>query len=131
MMICFDWVFPEMARSLALLGAQVLCLSANLVLPFCQQAMITRSIENGVFTVLCNRVGAERRAGKELCFTGLSEIIGPRGELLARASGEEEEVIAAEIDPAMADDKWITPRNHLFEDRRLDLYHLGDPVHSD
>ncbi|MFH1613108.1 MAG: nitrilase-related carbon-nitrogen hydrolase [bacterium] len=50
-MICFDWFFPEVARTLALKGAQIICHPANLVLPFCQKAMITRSIENHIFTI--------------------------------------------------------------------------------
>lgn len=124
LMICFDWVFPEAARTLALQGAQILCHPSNLVLPYCQRAMITRSIENGVFTVLTNRVGTEIRGGDELTFTGGSEIVGPRGELLAQASEDREEVIVAEIEPALADDKWITPENHLFNDRRPEQYRV-------
>lgn len=123
-MVCFDWVFPEMARSLALDGAQVLVHCANLVLPFCQKAMVTRSIENGVFTVLANRVGTDERAGGKLTFTGGSEIVDNRGRVLASGSVDEEEVVLAGIDPRKADDKWITPRNHLFDDRRPDVYSL-------
>lgn len=124
LMICFDWVFPEAARSLALQGAQILCHPSNLVLPYCQRAMITRSIENGVFTVLTNRVGTEDRGGVRLTFTGGSEIVGPRGEVLAQASENGEEIIIAEIEPTTADDKWITPENHLFDDRRAGFYTL-------
>ncbi len=126
LMICFDWVFPEMARSLALEGAQVLCLCANLLLPFCQDAMITRSIENRVFTVLANRVGTEERGGDRLTFSGRSEIIDPYGKVLVRASADKEEVIHAEIDPKQADDKMLTPENHIFSDRRTENYLLGD-----
>jgi predicted amidohydrolase len=124
LMICFDWIFPEMARTLALKGAQVLCLSANLVLPWCQQAMITRSLENSVFSILSNRVGTEEHGGRSLTFTGMSEIINPRGEILSRASKDKEEVIVAEIDPAEADDKMVTPTNHVLYDRRPDRYSL-------
>ncbi len=46
MMICFDWAFPEVARVLALRGADVLCHPANLVLTYCQQTMLARCIEN-------------------------------------------------------------------------------------
>ncbi len=125
LMVCFDWVFPEAARSLALKGAQVLVHSANLVLPFCQKAMVTRSIENGVFTLLANRVGSDHRAGAELTFTGGSEIVSPKGELLATAPLDRPACITAEFDPRQADNKWITKHNHLFNDRRPELYHLG------
>jgi predicted amidohydrolase len=124
MMICFDWIFPEVARTLALSGAQVLCHSANLVLPYCQDALVTRCIENRVFAACANRIGSESRAGEELRFTGMSEIVSPKGEVLVKASGDREEVLVAEFDPTMADDKAVTPENHLFADRRTDLYRL-------
>ena len=124
MMICFDWIFPEIARTLALAGAQVLCHSANLVLPYCQDAMVTRCIENRVFAATSNRVGTEKRAGRELTYTGMSQIVAPDGRVLVRASGDSEDVLVAEIDPGAADDKSVTPRNELFGDRRPDLYRL-------
>jgi len=124
MMICFDWIFPEVARSLALLGADVLCHSANLVLPYCQDAMVTRSIENRVFSITANRVGTEKRAGMELTFTGQSEVVTPRGRILERAGVTGETVLVHEIDPAESRDKQITPRNNIRDDRRTDLYRL-------
>jgi predicted amidohydrolase len=45
MMVCFDWFFPESARTLALRGAQIIAHPANLVLPYCQTAMVTRCLE--------------------------------------------------------------------------------------
>ena len=48
MMICFDWIFPEAARSLALAGAEILCHPSNLLLPWGQAAMITRRPEMAV-----------------------------------------------------------------------------------
>jgi len=125
LMVCFDWIFPETARTLALLGADVLCHAANLVLPYCQTAMVTRCIENRVFAVTANRIGTESRAGVSLAFTGLSQIVSPRGVVLARAGADREEVICADVDPAAARDKLVTPGNDLFRDRRPDLYRLG------
>jgi len=131
LMVCFDWVFPEAARTLALKGAQVLVHSSNLVLPFCQKAMVTRSIENGVFTLLANRVGSDQRAGGSLTFTGGSEIVSPKGELLSTAPLDRPACITAEINPKLADSKWITKQNHLFKDRRPELYHLGKAERSE
>lgn len=124
MMICFDWIFPEVARTLALGGAQILCHPANLVLPYCQDAMVTRCIENRVFAATSNRVGSESRAGQELTFTGMSEIVAPDGEIIVRADAESEEVLVADVDPGRADDKLVTPRNDLFSDRRPEIYRL-------
>jgi len=121
-MICFDWIFPETTRCLALGGAQIIAHSANLVLPYCQDAMVTRCLENRVFAITANRTGTEARGDDELAFTGCSQITGHRGAKLARASAETEEVIVAEVDPALADDKQVTPGNHIVGDRRPGLY---------
>jgi predicted amidohydrolase len=118
LMICFDWFFPEVTRGLALRGAQVILHPANLVLPYCQAAMLTRSIENRVFTATANRSGSERGVS----FSGMSQITAPKGELLIRATGDLRGVISAAIDPARADDKWVTPANDLFADRRPECY---------
>ena len=61
MMICFDWVFPEVTRILALQGAQIICQPSNLVLTFCQQTMLARCIENKVFAITANRYGVDKR----------------------------------------------------------------------
>lgn len=122
MMICFDWLFPEAARSLALLGADLIAHPANLVLPYCQAAMVTRALENGVACATCNRVGAERRAGVELAFTGRSQVLDARGRLLGQASAEAEETLVVEVDPELSRDKRITERNDRLGDRRPDLY---------
>lgn len=118
LMICFDWFFPEVTRGLALQGAQVILHPANLVLPYCQSAMITRSIENRVFTATANRNGSERG----VAFSGMSQVTGPKGELFFRASGDFRGVLSVAIDPVQADDKWVTPANHLFDDRRPQFY---------
>ena len=125
MMICFDWIFPEVARTLALGGADVLCHPTNLVLPYCQDAMITRCVENRVFALTANRVGTESRAGQSFTFTGASQIVTPKGERLARAGIDTEEVIVADIDPAMARNKAVTEVNDVLGDRRPELYRLG------
>ena len=117
-MIWFDWVFPEAARVLALGGMQILCHPSNLVLTYCQQAMYARAVENSVFVLTCNRIGTESRAGRSLTFTGSSQILSNRGQVLARAGVTTEEVITAGIDPAAADDKMLTASNDLLADRR-------------
>jgi predicted amidohydrolase len=124
MMVCFDWIFPEVARTLALSGADILCHSANLVLPYCQDAMVTRCIENRVFALTANRVGTEERGGSSFTFTGRSQIVAPNGKILARAEVEGERVLVAEIDPSMARNKSVTDVNDVFSDRRPELYRL-------
>jgi predicted amidohydrolase len=123
MMICFDWVYPELARLLTLAGAEVIVHPANLVLTLCQQAMRTRAIENGVFTVTVNRVGQESFADNErLTFTGQSQVTSPRGELLLTMPAEETGLQVIAIDPLLSQDKKLTPLNDLLGDRRSDIY---------
>jgi predicted amidohydrolase len=123
MIVCFDWIFPEVTRILALKGAQVICQPANLVFPLCQKTMVVRAIENRVFTVTANRIGSEQRQGKKhLIFTGLSQVINPEGNCLFQLSPDREEAYVAEIDPDRALDKMFTEYNNLMEDRRVDLF---------
>jgi predicted amidohydrolase len=122
-MICFDWWFPESARTLALNGADIICHSSNLVLPQCQKAMNIRSLENGVFTITANRVGTESRAGKDpLTFTGGSQIVDNFGETRAKLGKTETGIRITKIDPSLARNKDITPRNNRFGDRRPEFY---------
>lgn len=122
MMICFDWRFPESARKLALLGAQVICHPSNLVLPHCPNSMVVRALENNIFTISCDRVGEEERTGRKLKFIGKSRIIAPDGQILGELDETETGFLTAIIEPALADDKMVTVRNDLFKDRRTEFY---------
>jgi predicted amidohydrolase len=121
-MICFDWFFPEAMRVLSLKGADLICHPANLVLPFCQDAMKTRCLENHAFAVTANRTGIESRSDRSLRFTGASQITGPDGRILRRAGEDSEEVQTVEIRPESARDKNINSYNNLFADRNPGFY---------
>lgn len=122
-MICFDWYYPEAARTLALKGADIICHPSNLVLPNCPDSMPVRCLENRVFAVTSNRTGSEARGGKDrLTYIGNSEVVNPRGTILHRAPRDQEEVWIADIDPAEARDKSVTPYNDLLRDRRESFY---------
>lgn len=131
MMVCFDWYFPESARTLALRGAQVIVHPSNLVLPHCQTAMVTRCLENRVFAITTNRWGTEAlpdsgAGARSLTFTGASQVVTPNGERIAQAPLEGDCVVVVEIDPGLADNKHPTAgtqlRNHLLDDRRPEMY---------
>jgi len=122
-MICFDWIFPEMVRSLALLGADIIAHPTNLVLPYCQNAMITRCIENRIFAITSNRIGEENRGSDHFKFTGKSQIISCNGEILSSAPKDEIIIDLVNIDINKARDKKINEFNDLFEDRREKLYY--------
>lgn len=140
LLVCFDHLFPEAARTLALAGAEIICHPSNLVLPELGQLTTqVRALENRVFWILANRIGVEDRhrpetrdrpsessrpLTRQLTYTGCSQIIAPDGKILHRASSDEETLTVITIDPTQARNKFITPRNHVLADRRPDLYRL-------
>lgn len=122
-MICFDWFFPESARTLALKGADIIAHPSNLILPYCPDAMVTRCLENRVFAVTANRTGLEQRGNKErLEFIGTSQITSPKGKILCRAKKHQEELAQIEIVINEARNKNLNPLNNLFDDRREEFY---------
>ncbi|RKZ27787.1 hypothetical protein DRQ36_11310 [bacterium] len=124
MMICFDWIFPESYRTLALKGADIILHCSNLVLPFCQKATYAHAVSNRVFIAMANRIGTENRAGVECVFTGGSIMYSPTGDVLIEMGEDEENVRVAEISPSDARNKFATERNHVFSDRRTEFYEL-------
>lgn len=122
LLVCFDWQFPEVWRTLALRGADIVCHPSNLVLPgLAQSAVPVHALLNRLFVVTANRIGREH----DLTFTGRSMVVGPRGQVLAEAAADREEARVIEIDPCAARDKSVTPRNDLLADRRPEHYDLG------
>lgn len=121
LLVCFDWIFPEAWRILALRGADVICHPSNLVLRgFAQKAIPVHALINHVFVVTCNRIGFEG----DLKFTGLSLIASPEGVVLREASDSNTEIGIVKINLDLARNKMITPRNQIFEDRRPEEYKL-------
>lgn len=121
-LICFDWIFPGISRILAIKGADILCHPANLVLPYAQRAMCTRSIENRVFTITANRIGNDIRSFDELHITGKSQVTSSRMEVLCSAGKYTKKVTTIKIDSLEARDNHVMPNNDIFEDRRVTLY---------
>lgn len=122
LMICFDWIYPESARTLALKGAQLIAHPSNLVLPYCPDAMVTRCLENRVFSATANRVGTEERGDVALTYIGSSEIVTPGGEVLFRCSRSGPAITAAMCDLPAARKKSINRFDDLLAGRRVDQY---------
>jgi predicted amidohydrolase len=118
MLICFDWIFPEFWRILALKGADIICHPSNLVLPYAQQAVPVHGLINRIFIITANRTGSEN----DLTFTGQSFISDPAGNILYKAAADKEEVGIVGVYPTEARNKMITIRNHAFGDRVPLLY---------
>jgi predicted amidohydrolase len=121
-MICFDWAFPDAAGTLARRGAQLIAHPANLVLAHARRAMPVRCLENRVFAITANRWGEEPGPDGPLAFRGESMIVAPTGDELTVGPPAADQVAIVSIDPADADQKLLTPENHVFADRRPELY---------
>ena len=128
MNICYDAAFPEAARSLAILGADLIALPTNWPPGAeCTAANVinARAMENAVYYIAVNRVGSERNFD----FIGRSKIADPSGQTLAESAGTGEEILYAEIDPAKSRRKHIAriPGKHEIDrlaDRRPEMYRL-------
>ncbi len=100
--ICYDIRFPELSRKYYSEKATLFCVSAqwpSIRKTHWDLLLVARAVENQLFVVAANAVG---RSG-EFHYSGGSAIFSPWGEALARG-GEEEGIVAAEIDPAGVED---------------------------
>jgi predicted amidohydrolase len=103
--ICYDLRFPELYRILALKGARIVTVPANFTRVTGQAhwevLLRARAIENQVFVIA---PGQGRGPGPEGDSYGNSMIVDPWGEILARAGGEGESFVAADLDLARQDE---------------------------
>ena len=121
-MICYDWRFPESARSLALQGADVIVCPSNLVTTLSGKVFPARAIENKVYVAVANRIGEEMQGDETLLFRGESAIYDYLGDRIALASSDKPEIIIAKIDPAATRDKSFNEVNDIFRDRKTYMY---------
>jgi predicted amidohydrolase len=126
--VCYDLEFPEVARGLALAGAQLLAFPTNwprsATTPAGERpmlgtlAMATARL-NRVYVAVCDRSGSERG----LVFEGHSVIAGPDGWPLAETRDPDAPgTLLADCDLATATDKRLGARNDVFGDRRARFY---------
>jgi predicted amidohydrolase len=103
--ICYDLRFPELYRILALRGARVVTVPANFTrvtgAAHWEVLLRARAIENQVFVIA---PGQGRGEGPEGDSYGNSMIVDPWGEVLARAGGEGDGFVAADLDLARQDE---------------------------
>lgn len=127
--ICWDQWFPEAARCMALLGAELLfyptAIGSEPVLqtdskPHWQRCMQGHAAANIMPVIASNRIGHEVQKDSEMTFYGSSFIADETGGLVAEADRETESVITAEFDlDAVAQKRreW-----GVFRDRRPEMY---------
>ena len=124
-MICYDWRFPESARTLALNGADLIVMPSNLITKLWHRSMPSRALDNHLYFMVANRIGKEERATETLVFNGTSVVYDYDGNILALADPYSEEVVIADIYPQESRDKAINAMNDIFTDRIPKYYFLG------
>lgn len=130
--VCWDQWFPEAARCMALLGAELLfyptAIGSEPQEPFVdskehwQTCMRGHAAANLIPVIASNRIGVEDEGESQITFYGSSFIAGPQGQILAQAGREKEAVLAYEFDldeVARQRAEW-----GVFRDRRPDLYKI-------
>ena len=132
--ICWDQWFPEAARLTAMQGAEILFYptaigwhpsekSAYGVNQHAAWETMQRShaVANGCFVAAVNRVGLEKPVGGHgIEFWGQSFVAAPSGQILARASADQEEILLVPVDLSQVE----FARSHwpFLRDRRIDAY---------
>mgnify|MGYP000701026196 CR=1 FL=1 len=136
MYACMDGVINETPRDLSLRGAQILCNSLNSFATDEGSLHIpVRAAENRVFVVAANKIGplvpetmvapiseATGIPPEFLGGAGDSQIVSPDGEVLAHAKTSGEEIVVADINPQLADQKQRPDGTDVFLNRRPELY---------
>jgi N-carbamoylputrescine amidase len=127
LLVCYDVWFPEAARTLALRGADLLCVPANAPddwvpeeqrrgdLTMLNTHAISHANANRLFVACSNRVGDG--------YLGRSCVIDTTGGVLAFGSAAEEDLISAELGIEQSrQEKQLTGRSHAFRDRNPGTY---------
>jgi len=135
-LVCWDQWYPEAARLMALAGAEVLLYPTAIgwdnrddsrEQSRQQDAWLTvqrgHAVANCLPVLVCNRTGHEPDPSGQtegIQFWGSSAVIGPQGEMLARASSDNDEVILASLDLDRSEQlRQMWP---FLRDRRIDAY---------
>lgn len=126
MNICYDGSFPESARCLMLLGADLIVLPTNWptgAISTAKTLIPARALENHLYYAACNRIGTERG----FQFIGMSRVLGCSGEFLAVSDNDEPAILYADIDPEQARNKHLVHipgkyELHRTRDRRPPMY---------
>jgi N-carbamoylputrescine amidase len=133
-LICWDQWYPEAARLTALHGAEILFYPTAIGWhPKEKKALGAKqhsawetiqrghAVANGCFVAAINRIGHEQPEGGDgIEFWGQSFVAGPQGEILAKASVDQEEVLLVPVETGKIDD--IRTHWPFLRDRRIDAY---------
>ncbi len=130
LLVCYDAWFPEAIRTLAMRGAEILCIPANAPDDWVPEGQrrggltmlgahaIAGGNANRIYVACANRVGGG--------YQGRSCVVAPSGGVLAFGEAHEEGLVLAEVDRERARrEKHLTPYSHAFGDRNEEVYKVG------
>jgi N-carbamoylputrescine amidase len=130
--ICWDQWYPEAARCMTLMGAELLFYPTAIgsepnndsidSKDHWQICMLGHAAANLIPVVASNRIGVEEDEDSRITFYGSSFIAGPQGNMVAEANRTEEAVLVAEFDLEQLEIERL--EWGIFRDRRPDLYGL-------
>jgi N-carbamoylputrescine amidase len=121
--ICYDRHFPEGARALGLAGAEIVYNPSATVAGLSDHLWTieqpAHAVANGYFMGCVNRVGTEKPWDLG-SFYGSSYFVSPRGEILAQASKDQDELLVADLDLGLIDE--VRSVWQFYRDRRPEAY---------
>jgi len=130
--ICWDQWFPEAARCMTLLGAELLLYPTAIgsepqdsgidSKDHWQICMMGHAAANLVPVIAANRLGIEKDEESEINFYGSSFIAGPQGSIMSAAGRNEENIVTAKFNLDQLERQRLDWG--IFRDRRPDLYKL-------
>lgn len=121
--ICYDRHFPEGARALGLNGAEIVFIPSATVAGHSEYLweleQPSHAVANGYFVGTINRVGNEQpwNIGE---FYGKSYFCNPRGQIIAQASRDKDELVVADLD--LEQIQQVRTQWQFYRDRRPELY---------
>ena len=125
-MLCYDTLFPESARCLALAGAELILApfgASTTEESIWEHLIIIRAFENGAYVAACNAVGQlEMPDGEPFVLGGKSVIVDPDGQILAQGDVTGETIVYGDLEVSKVHD--FRNRYFMMRDRRPDTYDI-------
>ena len=125
-LLCYEAHFPEISTTMALMGAHILLIphaspkgDPDRKLGSWLRHLQARAFDNGVFVVACNQVGRSR---KGLSFPGVAVALSPEGHVMAKYTGEEEQILFSELKAGLLYEIRRHRMRYFLPKRRPELY---------
>lgn len=126
--LCYEGHFPEITLAQALQGVEVVLIphaspreEPDQKLERWLRYLPARAYDNTVFVVACNQAGDN---GAGLDFSGVALVLGPKGQVLAQATGTEDALVTADLKAAQIQSIKEGRMGYFLPLRRPDLYDI-------